>query len=57
MNYISFTVSVFTLLFFVFLILSTLGQQQAFPETVKSLWSIGTSMPIIQYLQLLKLFK
>jgi hypothetical protein len=45
MNYISFTVSVFTLLFFVFLILSTFGQQQAFPETVKSLWSIGTSMP------------
>jgi N-acetylneuraminic acid mutarotase len=45
MNYISFTVSVFTLLVFVFLILSTFGQQQAFMEVEKSLWSSGTPMP------------
>src|SRR5215207_83982 len=46
MKYTLFILSVFPLmLFFLILLMFVSIQQQAFPETVKSIWSIGKSMP------------
>ena len=46
MKYTLFILSVFPLmLFFLILLMFVSIQQQAFPETAKSIWSIGKSMP------------